>query len=103
MVKSCCTGNVSVEPRRMLQKDLSVTAQSSLVGCQIRDLREMDLNVKVLLVKEGDHLNLSPAGDTLLTEGAVLVVAGYPSQLEKMQAMAGTVSEAKPFGKCPER
>lgn len=65
-----------------------IGAGSPLVGRELRELRELDVNVRVMLVRQDGTMHLSPLGSFRIEDGAVLVVVGDSGELEKMERLA---------------
>ncbi len=64
-----------------------VNPGSSLSGRHLSDFAEMDIDVRVMLIRTGDSVMLSPAGNSVLEPGSVLVVVGDRDELEKLERM----------------
>lgn len=67
---------------------LPVMEGSPLCGTSLRDFPDLGLSVKVVLIKSGDKLEISPAGDTEIPCGSLLLVAGTAAELKKAEAIA---------------
>ncbi|MEW6243949.1 MAG: potassium channel protein [Bacillota bacterium] len=61
---------------------------SALVGKTLRDLSSLGLSVKVVLIKKGGYMRVSPGGDHQIEAGSVLVVAGTGPEIEKIERLA---------------
>lgn len=65
-----------------------VAAKSRLDGLCLKDLRTLGLQVKVVAVKHGGKLDLPQGGDYVINAGSLLVVAGAPDELHRMEHYA---------------
>ncbi|MFO7941034.1 MAG: potassium channel protein [Bacillota bacterium] len=65
-----------------------VNEGSALAGRRLRDFGQMDIDVRVMLIRSGDSTRLSPTGDAVLEPGSVLVVLGRTEDLEKLERLA---------------
>jgi voltage-gated potassium channel len=78
-------------------EELTIEAVSGYVGQSLRDsgIRH-DLGITVLAIRrEGEEMKYSPAPEWPLNTGDHLIVMGDPTQLRKLEALAGVKSGAK--------
>ncbi len=67
-----------------------VGAGSPLAGSTLGKFKELKVRARVMLIRTGTSTTLSPAENTRLEPGAVLVVIGERSELEKLEQLASS-------------
>lgn len=67
---------------------LPVAESSPLVGKELRELPDMGVRVRVVLVRQGGSTHLSPLGSFRIESGAVLAVVGESEELQRLEKLA---------------
>jgi len=82
------SGMIAGSTARESISQFPIAPGSALDGREIRELRDMGVNVRVMLVRQDATTHLSPLGSFRIEGGAVLVAVGDGEELEKMEKLA---------------